>query len=171
MKRTIKYRQGFSFSAPVIAIAVLISAVSLFYLNDQPILSPLAFIIGATIWTNSYGTEISLDKKKFREYGSVLFFRYGKWIALELYPNICVLQNNMAYNIYSRTNTTNTISFDNYDVCLLNENHRSRIVVQTFNYKIKAFEFASEFSKLLNKEIVQFSPKISEKTKLRRNRK
>jgi hypothetical protein len=118
--------------------------------------------------TSSYGTEIDIENKKFREYGSAFGIKSGKWNSMKALPFLSLMTSRSGHSVYSRTNHSTTDVDDYYDVCLLNQNHRTKIVIQKFTAKKEATEFINDFSSKLNKPIVAFNPPISQKTLNRR---
>jgi hypothetical protein len=168
MKNIKSNKIGFSFAMPVVVIGVAIILFAFAMISINPFLGIGFILAGGFMSTSSYGTQIDLENKKFREYGSAFGIKNGKWNSLDVLPFLSLMKSRSGYTVYSRTNRSSTDVDDFYEVCLLTQNHRKKIVVQKFSYKKDATEFLNKLSTTLNKPIVEFNPEISQKTKNRR---
>ena len=66
--------------------------------------------------------------------------------------------------------TAETSSDQYYNVYLLNQNHRTKVLVARFESPQEAAKAAEELGAALNWSIVNYRPKISAKTRARRIR-
>ena len=126
--------------------------------------------IGINISFAKSGIQIDPDEKKYREYYGLFGLRYGKWKALDKFKYLTILHNRETVSTYSRSNRSIDISDLWFDICLLNENHRQKLIVMRFKSKDKAIEKIKNLSALLGFDVVKYSPEISEATRLRRQR-
>lgn len=164
----IKNRIGFSFMMPILIVGVTATIAGLVTAIQTPLLGIGLALIGSFIWSSSYGIQINVDQNKFREYASMFGIKYGEWKALEKTPFISVVKGRSGMTVYSRSNRSTSVIDDRYEVCLLNNSHRKRVVIQKFEDKSKALEYANQIASKLDKSVVQFNPVVSQKTKSRR---
>ena len=167
----ISNRIGFSFPTPVVGVGIFMAIAGLFFAATESVLSGLVIaIIGGFLCANSYGTELDMNLKKYREYTAVYGLKTGEWKLLKTRPFIGVLTSRSSQKTYSRSNRSTTLMTDSFDVCLLNQNHREKTVVKKLDTRKNALKYAEELASLLGVEIVQYNPEISEKTKARRRK-
>lgn len=140
-------------------------------LFTEPILGVAGILIGAFFWSSSYGIDIELKEKKFREYSSAYGLKSGKWKSLDKLPFITVMVVRESMAIHSRSNNSTITTDTKIGVYLLTNSHRGKILVQKFEKNQEAKKYAESLSKRMKKEIVQYSPVISEKTRARRRNK
>lgn len=164
----IKNRLGFSFALPIMIGGVLLTLAGAISVIENPIIGIIMFLIGPFFWSSSYGFQININQKKFREYGSIYGIKKGKWHSLDSTPFISVLKGKSGTKIYSMSNRSTVDLDDYYEVCLLNKSQRIRFVVQKFDSKELAIKYAEQISSKLDKRIVEFNPQLSEKTRKRR---
>lgn len=169
-KAFLTYRIGFSFPMPIIYIAGILILFGLIACI-QSLFAGLFIIISASfVLSCSYGTEIDLEKQIFREYSSIFGLKKGNWTPLEKLPFITVLMGREGLTMYSRSNRSTTSIDDRYGIYFLSETHRTKVLLQKFSTSLIAMDHAKILSQKLNKEIVKFSPVVSEKTQQRRRR-
>ena len=83
-------------------------------------------------------------------------------------PYLTVLRGKSGTTIYSQSNRSTTFVEERYEVCLLNESHRKKVVVKKFETEQAALEYCKTISGELNREIVTYNPVVSEATRNRR---
>ena len=166
----IKYKLGFSFAPPIVIVGVIVSIAGVLTAIEGPLLGILLIIAGGFIWSSTYGSQIDPTNIRFREYGSVFGIKSGKWRPLDEAPFITVMKGREGMTVYSRSNLSTTSIDDRFEVCLLSNTHRSKTVIMKFENEDQAAEYAKAIALKLDKEIVQYSPKISEKTRSRSKR-
>lgn len=109
-----------------------------------------AIILGSLIVSSYGGTVIDFNKKKVKDYFSVLGYRFGEWTALPNIERIAVISFN-----YKATNTPNGISptwsgtVIDYRVLLYSENP-TPIISFVFSNKERAVKEANLLSTNLN---------------------
>ena len=164
----IKNRIGFSFATPIIIAGVVISIAGFAATIETPLLGVVLALGSMFLWTSSYGIEIDIQQNRFREYGSMYGIKKGEWKSLDKVPFITVLRGRTGMTVYSRSNRATSDIDDRYEVYLLNQSHRAKILVQRFDSKKQALTYAEKLAVKLEKKIVQYSPAVSEKTQSRR---
>lgn len=165
----INNRIGFFFPLPVIIIGTLISFIGLISLIKITIFGILLIPMLLLFITSTYGIDIDYKNKLYREYESYLGFKRGNWKNLDELSFITVLKSRKGMAFYSQSNRRTSLMDDNFEVYLLNETHRRKILIQKFDNKELAKKYTVKISPLIDKEIVQFNPVVSKKTRNRRN--
>lgn len=154
----IKNKIGFSFALPIVFFGILLTLVGVSIVFSTSFIGAIPTFLGCFFWANSYGTEIDIHSNRFREYGKVFWIKKGKWNSLEKTPHLTILKSKEGVRLYGQTNRS-TVLFDNkFDVCLLNSTHRIKFIIQKFENKKMAEDYATFLSEKLKKDIVQFSP-------------
>lgn len=153
---------------PIIIAGVAVTLAGLVTIMESPLLGIGTALAGSFIWSGSYGIQIDVEQNKFREYASIFGIKYGEWKSLEKTPFISVVKGRSGMTVYSRSNRSTSVIDDRYEVCLLNNSHRTRIVIQKLEGKSQAMEYANQIASKLGKNVVQFNPVVSQKTKSRR---
>ena len=170
MNQILRNKINFTFPKPLIFIGILTIISSVFIVFEYPLTAFILFIIGFFLSTNSYGSEISLNHGLYRGYNNFFGFKIGKWNQLSSMSSLAVLRSQDGYTAFSTSNRSTTLNVKKYDVCLLNDTHRDRFVIQKFNTEDEALRYSNFLSKLLKIDFTVFNPKISEKTLTRRSR-
>lgn len=168
MDKKIKNKIGNSFPTTLVIVGVIAVLGSIVEMFTNPIIAIILLLVGLFICTSSYGTEIDVTNKKYREYGSIYGLKRGSWFDLNTMPYIAILRSRSGYRMYSTSNRSTTDTTDFYDVCLLNQSHRKKVVLMKFKSKDEALRFASNMESQLGVVLTQFNPVISEKTATRR---
>lgn len=168
MDKKIKNKIGNSFPTTLVIVGVIAVLGSVVEMFTNPIIAIILFLVGLFICTSSYGTEIDVTNKKYREYGSIYGLKRGSWFDSNTMPFIAILRSRSGYRMYSTSNRSTTDTTDFYDVCLLNQSHRKKVVLMKFKSKDEALRFASNMESQLGVVLTQFNPVISEKTATRR---
>ena len=163
-----KIKLGPSFPPVTRFFSIPISIFALVFLFSAPIPAIIIFLIGAFIWSTSYGFETNKYTGKFREYGSALGLEWGKWDDLDKFPDMALLTLNEGYAVRVRLYLSTEVVESYYGVYLLTSSHRTKVLVNKFKNLEKAKEFITQTAMELNKEYVQYNPVISERTRMRR---
>lgn len=153
---------------PIIAIGVVITIVGVISLFGNTILGIGLILGGPLLWTNSYGIQIDPKTNKYREYGSIYGIKKGTWKPLDALPFITILKGRSGWTVYSRSNRSTVDVEDCFEVYLLNQSHRKKVLVTKMEDKTKAEAYALELAALTDKSVVRFNPVLSEKTRARR---
>ncbi|MDX2361944.1 MAG: hypothetical protein QNK23_14130 [Crocinitomicaceae bacterium] len=164
----IQHRLGFSFAVPIVIVGVVITLAGILAAIESPILGIVLVLVGPFFWSGLYGTQIDKSNNRFREYGSMYGVKSGQWKPLDKMPYLTVLKGKSGMTVYSRSNRSTSIIDDRYEVCLLNQSHRTRTTVKKFETKQEAMNYCTTLADDLNKEVVMYNPAVSEKTRSRR---
>jgi hypothetical protein len=168
MPEILKSKIGNPFPIPVLIIGVILTLGSLLVVAESSLVAVGFVLVGLLIWTSSYGTEIDITNRRYREYTSFFGLKRGQWFGLEDMPYLAILKSRSGNTVYSRSNQSTTDLDDYYDVCLLNETHRKRVVLMRFKSNDEASKYAQNIESKLGLTLTQFNPVVSEKTANRR---
>jgi len=172
MTKNIKNKVGNIFPPIIVILACIIILSGIVELIMQSYKGIFFLLIGIFLISTSVWIEINIEKNTYRRYTSYFFglIKSGKWKSLNRYTDLAILKIKEAVEYASRSNRTNKQIKDIYNVCLLDSNHRMRMVLYKANSFDEANEYADNITSKLNVKRTQYSPKISEKTRLRRRR-
>lgn len=167
MEKVISNRLGWSFPFPFMAVGGFMVLGGLLSLGET-LLGFILIAIGLFPCVSTYGIQIDVDARKFRNYTSYFGFKRGTWEGLDEKPFVSVLNTRTSQRFLSRANNSTTLVSSSCDVCLLSKSHREKTVVEKFDMKEPAIKRAEELALILGFPVVRYSPVISEKTKSRR---
>jgi len=137
--------------------------------NTGIIIGPICLLIGTYLAFSRYGVQFDPLLRTYREYRSYLGLKWGSWKSYELYPDMAVLRKNMTTRTESRHNIVAlTEKKTVYDICLLSQNHRKKLIVKQLSSSKLAQTHAKELAQELGLRFTTFSPAISAKTRARR---
>ncbi len=168
----IRYKNGFTFGLAMrIVMACLGSLCLLMILSGGAglIIGSPIFIFSIYALTSSFGTEISFNNGYVKEYSSSFGIKKGKWKSTHLMPEITILKQGQP-TVLKHNFAEGATNFDEstYDVLLLSANHRKRMLLKICKSGKEALKVGQKLEEQLEKKLVQFNPKISQKTLARR---
>lgn len=125
------------------------------------IIGPVLLLMGLFMAGTTEGTQLDVEGKRVRSFLAVLGIKKGTWESLDQYPFLSVLRKNkgQTQGIPNTTAADVTFHFVQYEICLLSESHRKRLLVKIHDKKEAAQADAATLSALLGKPLVEFSPK------------
>lgn len=167
----IKYRHGFSFAMPIVLTGFGITIIGLATLIDLSFVALGLILFGTFMWSSNYGVQIDQNNNRFREYGSIFGIKSGKWYPLDKLPFISIMKARDGLIMYSMINQPTKAIDDRFGVYLLSESHRKKVLLKKFEDRDLAKEYSIQMTTKLNKELVQFNPVVSQKTRERRGAK
>lgn len=159
---------GQSFPPTILFVSKLFTVVGLLFLLLIPILGFIILAISTFIWSTSYGFETNKFSGQFREYGRTFGIKWGKWQNLDQFPDMTILTLKEGLTVRSRSNVSLTVVENYYGIYLLTSSHRTKILVNKFKDLEEAKDFITPIALSLKKEVVQYNPAISERTRMRR---
>ena len=165
-----KIKIGNSFPSPVRFISMIFSILGIVILFQIAIIGIIILLISSFIWSSSYGFEVGRSDQMYREYSSAFGKTWGKWEFLDNFPFMTILTLRDGVTVRSLSSASTTLVENYYGVYLLTDSHRTKVLVNRFTDLEKAKEFITPIALNLNKEVVQYDPVISERTRMRRNR-
>lgn len=168
MENKITSRMGFSFPFHILLGSISMSVAGIVAVFENPLLGIGLIVVGSFFWSSSYGSQIDFDKGVFREFGTIFGIKRGEWKKLEKLKDVTILVGQQKTAIMANVVQVGTSTDDRYEVCLLNESHRVRIVIQKYKDLEEAKTFAASLATKMNGSVVKYSPAISQKTRNRR---
>lgn len=127
--------------------------------------------LALVVLTGRQGIEINQTTQRYREVTGALGIRLGKWLPYSQYTDISVLSVNLKSVTYNATNTSATATVEKkFNVCMLTEDHLKRVVLKQVEDFDMAAEEAKEIGESLGMKFAIYSPRVSEQTMARRNR-
>lgn len=126
-------------------------------------------ITGVALSFSYMGIQIDVKNHLYRNYISFFGLPIGTWKSLDIYTNTAVLRSLVKYTSYYRgvipLNTRETY----YEVYLLNESHREKLLVERLTNKEQAIVKAKSLANTLKIEYSQtYNPVISARSRARR---
>ena len=138
--------------------------------------SPIALLISV------FGVVVALLKKfvyvdteRHRIRISKSFFSslpIGKWFGLQNYPFVTLIRRvlSSSFTNYGGQQSSSSGSKIYYDVLLLSNSHRSKIVINRLKDKESAQSYADEIARMLAREVVAYKPQRANVRPQRRKR-
>ncbi len=170
MTEIIDNRLNKYFPKAFVYIGYALIGYGLLYLFIKILIGLGLIIIGIYLSFSFNGIQIDSKKKKFKKYSSFFGWKKGIWESYNDYPYLTMLEITEKETGYSRGQVEFTSKYKVYRVCLLNNSHREKIILKNFKNKELASKSAKEFANKLNVKLTVYSPKISEKTRLRKQK-
>lgn len=168
-KADLTYKNGYTFS---FGLRVAISILSVFgvfaIVSGGPgyIIGPIILFFGSYALTSTYGTDVSLSNNYVRVYSSSYGIKRGKWVPTVLMPDITVLKMGKSVGM-NQIFGPGEVKLEKavYEVYVLTANHRKRLLLCETESGKTAFETAKMLADKMEKNLVQFNPIISQRTR------
>jgi hypothetical protein len=151
------------------SLMLLIPAIG-FYNEGLETFSYISFTFIAIIIAIFSGIEFNLENKKYRKYISVFGLKNGKWLSYNEYIGIVIFSSKGTKRSLGLNYITHSRSKEIHNVFLVNKNHRKKIKIASKKSRKSVERFASDISEYLSIPIVKYSPKLSEKSLVRRKK-
>jgi len=116
-------------------------------------------------YTSLFGSEFSEDLKRMREFSLIIGFRKGKWIDLNAYSDLVIIQLSRSGGMFSRTGRSTQYDASKIEIYLMTPDLRHRLLVNVCKSGEEAIEVSEKLAQTLNKKLTAFKPFISEKSK------
>lgn len=160
---------GKAFPPAMRVFGAIILIAGIIALLENPLIGGIVILVGAIPAFSTVGFQWDMEKNNCREYTKYLGIRTGEWTPLDAYPDIAIRRSIQSSSAFSRALVqmeTGRNTF--YVICLLNESHRKRKIVNKLKDKEKALSQAHELAELWNKKFTVFNPRISAKSQARK---
>jgi hypothetical protein len=164
------FHHGSSFSNLARIFCVVASLFGFGIMIEDSFFGIFLSVLGIGLFSSSYGTQLDTKNQQIREYGSLFWLKYGKWIPLSGFSHVVIISVNESYLAYSRSSYSTSVTYEKLGVCVMDSNFRRRIIVAYSTTKNEANSIAEKISTATHFPISLFNPKISEKTKSRRSK-
>jgi len=129
----------------------------------------LIAVVGGLICFTKSGVLIDCSNKRYKDYSSFYGIKQGKWESVTPYPFIAILHRNISTTAFSQGNRPGTTGSNiYYDIFLLNNTHRKKVLIKRLKDKEGAITEAKELAVKLDLEMTNYNPVVSSKTRVRR---
>lgn len=170
MKNILTHSFGKSFPPSLTFSGYVFMTIGIITLFSQIIIGSILLIIGAFVGFTKSGIQINLEDHSYRDYNSFGGLKQGKWKSLSPYKYITLL---VAKEVSATLSASNrraiTGSNTYYDICLLNDNHRKKLVIKRIKDKQLAASEVRELSALLHLPLTKYHPNASSSRKPHKN--
>lgn len=113
----------------------------------------IAIIIGLVILTSANGTDVDLKNKRYREYNTVMGYKFGKFLSYSTLDKLHINAVNMKQEMYTKVTTTSTIRYTKLNAYLRVDNHENILLVSSKN-KGKIIKRIEAFARAAKLEVV-----------------
>lgn len=166
MEKQIRNEFGKSFTKPIIIGSYIFFGIGIMAaFSEQYMLGAVLVVAAAFAAFTSSGIVLDLSQNKYYKY--VKYFGVipaGKWRSLRSYHHISVMNHRETAGTSEDIDT----SIKRYNVVLLNDTHRKKLIVKSFPTKEEAKQEAIKLSNIINFDLVQYHPQVSARTRRRR---
>lgn len=118
----------------------------------------LFFLLCIMISTASSGIIVDSSSRKYKSYILFAGIKFGIWQSYRAYPYIslmsCVHRTDPGFRVVFWNNPENK----EYEICLLNETHRKKVVLFTYGEKKKVQNIIEPVSEAFGLPIVEYRP-------------
>ncbi|PSG86573.1 hypothetical protein [Aurantibacter aestuarii] len=121
-------------------------------------ISLICIIIGMFLSTAKTGIIIDKVNNKFKICIFFIGFEIGYWKPLNRFRKISILTKNIGLKAYSKGQRSTTFTNKVFEIYMLTENHRERIILKRYKDKDKATVFAQDIAHQLQMELNVYSP-------------
>ncbi len=166
----IVYDEGRSFPIGGVVIGWMFFVVGILMLVGNPFLGAPMTILGSIMAFTKSMTLIDVEKNRIKKGASFLGFKFGEWIDYSKFPFIAVLRIDVKTKMLSRGNAEANLKDVYYNINLLSDYHRNKVLILKFSDKEKAITEARIISEKLEKELVEYRPVLSRKNQDRRRK-
>lgn len=115
------------------------------------------------------GVELLPEQGSYREFTKIFGLRFGKPKSFKDFPFLSVMRTKVTSSAYSITNRNASTGSDlYYDVYMLSQSHRKKVLIRRYSNLHDAKTSAHELGKKISKEVVMFNPIISAASRAKR---
>lgn len=169
MKEKLEAETGSLFPPTMTFVGKIAFIVGLFFVLFAPLLGLFVLLVGAYLGFGKLGVELIPGQESYREFTKIFGLRLGKPKSYKAYPFLSVMRTKVTSSAYSMTNRNASTGSDvYYDVYMLDQSHRKKVLIRRFSNLHDARTNASELGKLISKEVVMYSPVVSAASRARR---
>ncbi len=152
----IQNKLGNSFAKTIVLIGIILLSFGVFSLFISPILGLILVLLGGFMATTNYGVQIDIRKSKIRQYGSIYFIKYGKWIELSNYKFVTIISKRIGNQIFFSSNQSFTLTEELYTVCLFGNKMNKKVEIKIFDKKDIAHSYAEKIQEILNIDFIKY---------------
>lgn len=145
------------FPLGVVYIGYVLLLFSLPVLISDFLIGVTLILFGSLLSFTFNGLQIDKVKKEYKEYTNYLGVYFGKWKSLDSYSCL-VITRTLGYKTYSRGQAEANTSDKYFEIYLMSENHRLRILINRFKNKEIAIKKANDLEGRLNFNLETYCP-------------
>ena len=133
------------------------------FIQFEILLSTISLIIlllGLFFSTAKDGIILDKENNRFKKVVFFLGLELGSWKSLKPFTDIAILTGNIGLGFYRFVASQRATTFSNnvFEIYMLTENHRERIILKRYKAEDKATVFAQDIAYKLGMEFNIFSP-------------
>ena len=132
------------------------------------LLGLLALVFGYWLTFRSSGTEIDILTRRYRPFTRSFGVKKGKWQSYASYPDLAVLRGKEGFTAYSRGMVELNMAETVYDIYLLSEDHRRKLILNRCSSTQTAEDEGKELAEQMGLSWTSYNPKLSQATRLKR---
>ncbi|MEO6903029.1 MAG: hypothetical protein ABI315_07740 [Bacteroidia bacterium] len=151
---------GLAFPTSALIGGYLFLALGLIGLLSGHLVGILVALVGGFVCFTYLGIEINIKNKTIRQYTSYFGFKKGATKDLTVFPFICIFKSNKIYTTNSRSNRSVSYSEKTFDIYLLNQTHKEKILIKIEKGEDKAIQKAKEIADDMGIKLVQYNPVV-----------
>lgn len=134
-----------------------------------PLIGIFLMLAGAFVGFSVTGVKLFPAEGAYQLYIGLFGLRFGKRKSYQNYPFLSVMRTKVTSSAFSVTNRNASTGSNLYfDVYLLSQSHRERILVRRYSSQFEAKQKAQELGTVLSKKVVMYHPTVSAETRLKR---
>jgi hypothetical protein len=118
----------------------------------------ISLLLGLFLATAKNGIILDQENNKYKKTVFFLGLELGNWKSLSHFTDISILSFNKGITALSRGQRATTFSNKVFEVYMLTENHRERIILKRYKQEDKATVSAQDLAYKLGMEFNIFSP-------------
>ncbi len=163
------YSTGYLFRSSIRFIGYALLFCGVLYILNNTAMGIILTLIGGFISFAKTGSEFNTKKQVMREFIMAFGVKFGSWVSYDAYPELAVLMRKETLG--HRTIGNNLYDSDvHYDVYLLNESHRKKILLYRGSSWDKSVAQGEKMGEELGLKFTTYNPTISAATMARRRR-
>jgi hypothetical protein len=162
-QKTIKNYLRLAFPTSALIGGYLFLTFGIIGLVSGRIVGLLIALLGAFICFTYSGIEINIGNKTIRKYTSYFGFKKGEMKDLTAYPFVCIFKSHKTHKVYSRTNRALSYNEVTYDIYLLSQTHKERILIKIEKGEGNAIKSAKKIADDIGVKVVQYNPEVISK--------
>jgi hypothetical protein len=159
-QKIIKNYLGLAFPSSALIGGYLFLFFGIIGLLNGRMVGILIAMLGAFVCFTYQGIEINIGNKTIRKYTAYFGFKRGQAKDLTAYPFVCIFKSNKTHKMYSRTNRTLSYSEITYDIYLLSQTHKEKILIKIEKGEENAISAAKRIADDIGIKLVQYNPEV-----------
>jgi len=157
-----------SFRTPKYLFGLGLLLLGILAIQNEIIVGLILLSLSLLLFAFTSGLEINTENKSYRHYKSTFGLKRGEWKPLSKYTAQIILKKTGKRKVLGPS-LARELSFSSseYELYLTDSTHRLRFFIKSFEYPDSARIYARKLFQELNIPLEKYSPKISDKTRAR----